>query len=121
MAQVYNNDTKKRFYNKKVDLFRIIFKIKLWPSRNGVLHGIKSINRLDTKHAVVTTHCNEEFMVRNSRNCRAVRWLRNKWFVQTCSACNIPDWKLSKFYATRFNRHYGSTLEEMHDQDVKAK
>jgi len=121
MSQVYNNDTKKRYYNKKVDLFRIIFKIKLWPSRTGVLHGIKTINRLDAKHALVTTHCGEEFMVRNSRNCRAVRWLRNKWYDRACPACNIPEWKLSKFLATRFNRHYGSTLEEMHGPQAKTK
>ncbi|MGM0538365.1 MAG: pyrrolysine--tRNA(Pyl) ligase small subunit [Thermodesulfobacteriota bacterium] len=116
MKNIGNNDTKKRYYNKKVDLFRIIFKIKLWPSRRGVLHGIKSITRIDTKHVRITTHCNEEFIARNSRNCRAVRWLRNKWHFETCSACSIPDWKITKYLSTHFNRHYGSTLENMHDK-----
>ncbi|MHC4459341.1 MAG: pyrrolysine--tRNA(Pyl) ligase small subunit, partial [Planctomycetota bacterium] len=33
----------KRFYRKRVELFRLIDKIKLWPSRTGILHGIKTI------------------------------------------------------------------------------
>ena len=111
MSQVHKADTKKRFYNKKVDLFRIIYKIKLWPSRTGVLHGIRSIETLDRKHVYITTHCNEGFIVKNSRNCRAVRWLRNKWYQDACSGCNIPEWKIAKFRSTHFNRHYGSTLE----------
>jgi pyrrolysyl-tRNA synthetase-like protein len=115
MTRVNNNDTKKRYYSKKVDLFRIIYKIKLWPSRTGVLHGIKSLERIDRKHARITTHCNESFIVKNSRNCRAVRWLRNKWYQDACPACSIPDWKLSKFHSTHFNRHHGSTLEAMHE------
>ena len=34
---------KKRFYRKRVNFFALINKIKLWPSRRGVLHGIQSI------------------------------------------------------------------------------
>jgi len=33
----------KRYYRKRVELFRLIDKIKLWPSRTGILHGIKTI------------------------------------------------------------------------------
>jgi hypothetical protein len=33
---------KRRFYRKRVDLFRLIEKIKIWPSRKGLLHGIKT-------------------------------------------------------------------------------
>jgi hypothetical protein len=44
-----------------------------------------------------------------------VRWLRNKWYQDACPACSIPEWKLSKFHSTHFNRHHGSTLEEMRD------
>ena len=36
----------KRYYRKRVELFRLIDKIKLWPSRKGILHGIRSIEKL---------------------------------------------------------------------------
>ena len=101
----------KRYYRKRVELFRLIDKIKLWPSRRGVLHGIKSIEKLGDM-ALITTHCNKTFMVNNSRNSRAARWLRNKWFKSVCTACGVPDWKLAKYSSTQFKRHYGSLLLE---------
>jgi hypothetical protein len=36
----------KRFYRKRVELFRLIDKIKLWLSRKGILHGIKTIEKM---------------------------------------------------------------------------
>ena len=99
----------KRYYRKRVDLFRLIDKIKLWPSRQGVLHGIRSIEKIG-EQARITTHCNKTFVIHNSRNSRAARWLRGKMFVGVCSECRIPDWKLEKYAATRFKRHYGSLL-----------
>ena len=99
----------KRFYRKRVELFRLIEKIKLWPSRKGVLHGIRTIQVLGDQ-ARITTHCNKTFMVNNSRNSRAARWLRNKWFHGVCSTCRVPDWKLQKYSSTQFKRHYGSLL-----------
>ena len=33
------------------------------------------------RHLDITTHCNKTSMVNNSRNSRAARWLRNKWFM----------------------------------------
>jgi len=105
----------KRYYRKRVELFRLIEKIKLWPSRTGVLHGIRSIERRgDT--AVITTHCSRSFIANNSRNSRAARWLRNKLFIRTCSSCNIPDWKLDKYGSTRFHRSFGSQLESERTQ-----
>ena len=100
---------KRRFYRKRMELFRLIDKIKIWPSRKGLLHGIKSIESMGGQ-ARVTTHCNKTFMVNNSRNSRAARWLRNKWFKGVCSACGVPQWKLEKYAATQFRRHHGSTL-----------
>ena len=99
----------KRYYRKRVELFRLIEKIKLWPSRSGQLHGIRRIEIMG-EQARVTTHCNKTFMVNNSRNSRAARWLRNKWFKGACSTCRVPDWKLEKYAATQFKRHYGSQL-----------
>jgi pyrrolysyl-tRNA synthetase-like protein len=99
----------KRYYRKRVELFRLIEKIKLWPSHKGILHGIRVIEILGDQ-ARITTHCNHTFMVNNSRNSRAARWLRNKWFKGVCSGCRVPDWKLSKYSATMFRRHHGSLL-----------
>jgi len=99
----------KRYYRKRVELFRLINKIKLWPSRKGILHGIKTIENIGDQ-ARITTHCNKTFMVNDSRNSRAARWLRNKWFKAACPACRVPEWKLEKYSSTQFKRHYGSLL-----------
>ena len=99
----------KRYYRKRVHLLRLVEKIKLWPSRKGILHGIRSIEKLGDQ-ARVTTHCNKDFVIHNSRNSRAARWLRNKLFIGVCSQCAVPEWKLEKYDSTRFKRHQGSLL-----------
>lgn len=100
----------KRYYRKRVELFRLIDKVKLWPSRRGVLHGIKTIEKKGDQ-ALIITHCNKSFMIVDSRNSRAARWLRNKWFKAACPQCRVPEWKLEKYSATFFKRHYGSRLQ----------
>jgi len=107
----------KRYYRKRVELFRLIDKIKLWPSRRGLLHGIRTIETVGDQ-ARITTHCNKTFVVTNSRNSRAARWLRNKWFSGVCSSCAVPEWKLKKYSSTQFKRHYGSLLLE--DREVQG-
>ena len=104
----------KRYYRTRVELFRLIEKIKLWPSRKGLLHGIKTIDRIGDQ-ARIMTHCNKTFMIRNSRNSRAARWLRNKWFKGVCGTCRVPDWKVEKYASTYFKRHYGSALLKEND------
>ncbi len=99
----------KRYYRKRVELFKLIDKIKLWPSRKGILHGIKNVENMGPQ-ARITTHCGKTFVVNDSRNSRAARWLRNKWFGKVCPVCKVPDWKLEKYSATGFKRHYGSLL-----------
>lgn len=96
-------------YRKRVELFALIDKIKLWPSRQGVLHGIKTIDATGDQ-ARITTHCGRVFTAANSRNSRAARWLRNKWHRGVCAACNVPDWKLAKYSATLFRDSHGSDL-----------
>ena len=100
---------KKRYYRKRVRIFNLIDKIKLWPSRTGQLHGIRTIDVMGN-NARLTTHCNKEFIISNSLNSRAARWLRNKWFTKVCPQCGVPDWKLEKYSTTLFKRHHGSTL-----------
>jgi pyrrolysyl-tRNA synthetase-like protein len=106
---------RKRYYRKRVDLFRLIDKVKLWPSHTGILHGIKSVERMGDQ-AELTTHCNERFIINNSRNSRAARWLRNKWFIGTCETCAVPEWKIKKYSLTRFTRHWGSRLTEVDEK-----
>ncbi len=102
-------DSKKRYYRKNVELFILLDKMKLWPARSGVLHGIKTIEQ-NGKYAVITTHCGKTLRIYNSRNSRAARWLRNKWAVKPCKDCRVPDWKLEKYSKTFFDSHYGSDL-----------
>ena len=88
---------RKIYYPKRVPLFRLVDKIKLWPSRQGVLHGIKTFRATGEYHACVITHCGEEMVIRNSKNSHAARWLRNKWFSGTCEKCKVPEWKIEKY------------------------
>ena len=111
MGSLKGKPPAKRFFRKRVELFLLIDKIKLWPSRTGLLHGILTIEKIG-EQAIVTTHCNKTFTVNNSRSSRAARWLRNKWFHGVCPACGVPEWKLEKYAATRFHRHHGSSLQE---------
>jgi len=104
------SETQKRYYRKRVDFFRLIQKIKLWPSRSGTLHGIKFFREMGEDYAEITTHCNRTFLVRNSKNSRAARWLRNKWVNTGCKKCAIPEWKLEKYSKTFFSQHWGSQL-----------
>ena len=104
------SDSTKRYYRKHVDFFRLIEKIKLWPSRKGTLHGIRSINKKGN-YAEVTTHCGESFRIYDSKSSRAARWLRNKWVTNACPKCKIPTWKLDKYSTTYFTEHYGSELK----------
>jgi pyrrolysyl-tRNA synthetase-like protein len=114
--QVSKKGEAKRFYRKRIDLFRLIEKIKLWPSRKGVLHGVRSIDRTGDL-ALIITHCGERILITNSRNSRAARWLRNKWYLKECEACRIPEWKKTKFSLTQFKRHYGSLLLKIEEDE----
>jgi pyrrolysyl-tRNA synthetase-like protein len=96
------------YYRKNVELYLLLDKIKLWPSKSGVLHGVKEI-KAEGKFIEVTTHCGKRFRVYNSRTSRAARWLRNKWVAKPCPDCKVPEWKLEKYGKTFFET-YGSDL-----------
>ncbi|MCK8827440.1 pyrrolysine--tRNA(Pyl) ligase small subunit [Natroniella acetigena] len=96
-----NSNQAKYTFHKKSDLFYLLKKIKLWPSRVGLLHGIKSID-INSTYADILLHCGHQLTVKNSKNSRAARWLRNKWMVEPCKRCAVPDWKLEKYRNTTF-------------------
>ncbi len=102
------------YYQKRLRLFKLVDKIKLWPSRKGKLHGIRSI-AISGEQALVVTHCNKEFTIRDSKKSRAARWLRNKWFTELCPECRIPEWKIKKYSATQFTKNQGSWLNKTTD------
>jgi pyrrolysyl-tRNA synthetase-like protein len=93
---------KKIYYRKNTALYPLVEKIKLWPARSGVLHGVKSAN-LTGSSIEITTHCGKTFRVSNSRTSRAARWLRNKWVAKPCPDCKVPDWKIEKYSKTFFS------------------
>ena len=107
---------KRRYYRKRVDFFSLIQKVKLWPSRKRILHGIRSMTIMGNQ-SEITTHCNKRFIIRNSKNSRAARWLRNKWFSNACDECGVPEWKLTKYHGTFFKRGWGSNLSRHENID----
>ena len=100
---------KKVYYRKQIPLFRLVLKMKLWPSRRGLLHGVRSFE-IRGDYGEIVTHCNKRMIVRDSKNSRSARWLRNKWFLGTCPECGVPEWKIEKYRSTFFRRRWGSQL-----------
>jgi pyrrolysyl-tRNA synthetase-like protein len=109
IVQKPTSKARQRFYRKNVVFFHLVRKLKLWPARSGVLHGVRTIEE-NGDTAVITTHCGETFTIRNSRTCRAARWLRNKWCIKACKKCAIPDWKLEKYTNTTMTHKWGAGL-----------
>jgi len=70
--------------------------IKLWPSRTGILHGVRDVEDLGA-FIRITTHCGSTIMARTSRRSRAARWLRNRWTKGICRYCRIPEWKIKRY------------------------
>lgn len=77
-------------------LFALVDKVKLWPSRSGCLHGIRSL-RLEGDHIVLETHCGATLRVRNSKHGRGKRQIKHGYYKRVCKRCRIPDWKIEKF------------------------
>jgi len=81
---------------KRPYLFDLVDKVKLWPSKAGVLHGVRQAENLGGLLRI-TTYCGKVIVVRASRRSRASRWLRNRWMKTFCSACSVPEWKIERF------------------------
>ena len=98
---VKEKSTVKKVLNKHQGLFATLERIKLYSARSGVLHGIKSIE-INGETAKIVTHCGQHIILRDSKNGRVARWLRNRWLTEPCTKCKIPEWKLDKYSSTRF-------------------
>jgi len=85
-----------KYRAKHVGLFTSVDKIKLWPSRSGLLHGVREVKG-SGDWIIVSTHCGETFKVRDSKNGRVHRQLKNHSYKGVCKKCAIPGWKLEKF------------------------
>jgi len=92
---------KKTVFRRREELWTVLQKIKLWPSRTGTLHGIQSL-ALKGVYIDFATHCGQKVRIKNSKTSRVARWLRNKWYVGSCPVCKMPTWKLKKFSLTSF-------------------
>jgi pyrrolysyl-tRNA synthetase-like protein len=93
--------SKKRTVRRHADPYSVIEKVKLWPSKTGLLHGVRSV-KLRGGFVELQTHCGQAVKIRNSRNSRVARHLRNKIYEKPCPRCRIPAWKLEKFGETSF-------------------
>lgn len=94
-------DKIKRYIYKNQRIYGMVDTIKLWPSRSGVLHGVKKVERRGNL-VEITTHCGETFTAWDSKSSRSARWLRNRWYKKPCPLCKVPQWKLDKYSATEF-------------------
>jgi pyrrolysyl-tRNA synthetase-like protein len=99
----------RRYYRKRQRLLAMVAKIKLWPSRKGRLHGVRTITATASGFEV-ETHCGLVFGSRDSANSRAARWLRAKQYAAACPDCRIPAWKLEKYGSTVFSKRQGGVL-----------
>lgn len=93
--------SKKRTVRRHADPYSVIQKVKLWPSKTGMLHGVRAV-KLRGGFLELQTHCGQAIKIRNSRNSRVARHLRNKIYQKPCPHCRIPAWKLEKFGETSF-------------------
>ena len=92
---------KEKRFRKREDLYYLINRIKLYPSSEGILHGVRSV-KLRGNVLTIVTHCNQQVSVKCSKNGRLARWFRNKWYEKPCQGCRVPEWKLEKYSQTSF-------------------
>jgi len=85
-----------KYKTRNAGLFTSVDKIKLWPSRSGMLHGIREVKG-SGEWIVLSTHCGTTLKVRDSKNGRAIRQLKHRYYKSVCKKCAIPSWKLEKY------------------------
>jgi len=91
-----SNKTIREYREKHKRLSDLVNKIKLWPSRTGILHGVREVKK-DGDLLIISTHCGCTFKARDSKNGRSIRHLKHRWFKKSCKKCGVPNWKIEKF------------------------
>jgi pyrrolysyl-tRNA synthetase-like protein len=88
---------------RRTYLYNLVAKVKLWPSKSGVLHGVRSVENLGIKLRIIT-YCGDVILLKNSRRGRGHRWIRNRYEATTCHRCGIPSWKIERFLKGRLSQ-----------------
>jgi pyrrolysyl-tRNA synthetase-like protein len=89
-----------KLIKRNKSLYDVLDKVKLWVSRTGTLHGIRTI----TYHGEwidITTHCGREIRVHDSKRGRGKRQLEYRYYKKVCRECKVPDWKIAKYTKRR--------------------
>ena len=85
-----------KLVQRRRHLYMLVDKVKLWPSRTGCLHGVRSVD-MQGDWVIIETHCGELFRVRNSKSGRGKRQIKHGYYRSVCKKCRIPQWKLDKY------------------------
>jgi len=94
MSMSTNRQSKYQLRN--ASLFDSVNKIKLWPSRSGLLHGIRDVKG-SGDWLELSTHCGVVFKIRDSKNGRGIRQLKHRNYKKVCKKCGVPSWKIEKY------------------------
>lgn len=81
---------------RKKSVSTLVNELGFFVSRSGRLHKTSSITR-HGDYLKLSMKCGQCIIIRDSRQSRATRWLRNKWMKKPCRGCKIKTEDLSRF------------------------
>jgi pyrrolysyl-tRNA synthetase-like protein len=81
---------------KKRSVSSLVDELGFFISRTGRLHKVSSMVE-QGYYVRLSMKCGQCTIVRNSRQSRATRWLRNKWMRKPCRGCKIKSGDISRF------------------------
>ncbi len=77
-------------YKPQPKLSSLIEKYKFYPSRNRVMHSVKSAQRYgQTLH--LTLDCGMRITVKDSKRGRGARWLKQMVYWSECKRCSFVE------------------------------
>jgi len=81
---------------KKRSVSSLVGELGFFVSRSGSLHKVSSMAE-QGDYLEISMKCGQCIIVRDSRQSRATRWLKNKWMRKPCRGCKIKSGDLSRF------------------------
>ena len=81
---------------KKRSVSSLVNELGFFISRSGRLHKVSSMVE-QGDYLKLSMKCGQCIIVRDSRQSRATRWLKNKWMKKPCRGCKIQSGDLSRF------------------------